>query len=205
MKNILERYPFFLVLLPAFVVIHLEKELHQVISYRFVIDRILIFFAVPLLLYTIIYFLNRSVKKSAFAAFILSIPFFYLGDLKNWLSSMLPGSLWQSYSFLLTALFLVSVLSISFVLKSESEFRKQFLLINTGLLLFITTDLALIAYSFNKGKYHLVNEIETENKPCDNCEKPDIYYIVLDTYTSGKILKSNFNYPNDITEDDLKK
>jgi hypothetical protein len=29
MKKILEKYPLFLLLLPAFVVIHLEKELHE--------------------------------------------------------------------------------------------------------------------------------------------------------------------------------
>ena len=76
MKRILEQYPFFLVLLPAFVIIHLEKELHQVISYKFVVDRIIIFFAVPLLLFAIAYVFTRSLKKASLISFILSFFFF---------------------------------------------------------------------------------------------------------------------------------
>ena len=83
MKKILERLPFFLILLPAFVAIHLEKELQQVISYRFVYDRIVIFFITPLLLFALIFFLKRNTKKSAILALSLSFPFLYFGDIKN--------------------------------------------------------------------------------------------------------------------------
>lgn len=204
MKQLLERYPFFLVLLPAFVTIHLEKELHQVISYRFVYDRIVIFFAVPVLLFFIIFLFNRSSKKSAFSAFILSLVFFYTGDLKNLLTFKFPESIWQSYSFLMTLLIVVIAITSYMIQRSRSDFSKQFLIINTGLMLFIIADFALIAFNLNKGKYELVNEIDINFNPSNNVEKPDIYYLVFDTYTSSSLLQSDFSYSNKYIETDLR-
>src|SRR6185436_5741576 len=110
MKRFFEQYPFFLVLLPAFVINHLEKKLHQVISYKFVVDRIIIFFAVPLLLLAIVYVFTKSLKKASLISFILSFFFFYTGELKNWLSIEFPGSFWGRYSFLLPLILIIVVL-----------------------------------------------------------------------------------------------
>jgi hypothetical protein len=202
MKRRFELYPFFLFLLPAFVTIHLEKELHQVIEYRFVYDRIIIFFVVPLLLFFLFFLINRSAKKAALIAFTLSIWFFYTGEIKNWMFHNHQNSLWGSYSFLLISILAFSTLVIYRTYKSKSEFRNHFLIINTGLLLFIAADIMSIA--FNKSNYQLAPETGINDTPCTNCEKPDIYYIIFDTYTSTPILESHFNYQNDFIEEDLR-
>ena len=174
MKKILERLPFFLILLPAFVAIHLEKELQQVISYRFVYDRIVIFFITPLLLFALIFFLKRNTKKSAILALSLSFPFFYFGDIKNWLSIKFPESIGQSYSFLLSLTTLILIFILYKTKKTNSDFRQLFLFINSGLMLFIVADLLFIVLNFNNPHYKIVQEPTITTSTCDSCEKPDI-------------------------------
>ncbi|MBL7752698.1 MAG: hypothetical protein JNN29_15050, partial [Chitinophagaceae bacterium] len=47
--KILRRYAFFLILLPLFVLVHLEKELPGLIHYHFIYDRLLVLFLLPFL------------------------------------------------------------------------------------------------------------------------------------------------------------
>src|SRR4030095_829030 len=166
MKRIFEQYAFFLVLLPAFVIIHLEKELHQVISYKFVIDMIIIFFALPLLLLAIVYVFTRSLKKASLISFILSFFFFYTGEIKNWLSIEFPGSIWGRYSFLLPVVLIISVLLLYRIIKTSKTLNRLFFIGNTGLLLFIIADLVSIVYGFKKDKFQLANDMELADTAC---------------------------------------
>ena len=109
MKKILEKYPLFLLLLPAFVVIHLEKELYHLIPYEFVYDRIVIFFVVPFLILGIWYLFLRSFSKASLITLSCLLPYYFTGDLKSWLSDQFPHSFLQSYSFLLPV-FIIMVL-----------------------------------------------------------------------------------------------
>ena len=71
-------------------------------------------------------------------------------------------------------------------------------------MLFIVADLLFIVLNFNNPHYKIVQEPTITTSTCDSCEKPDIYYIVVDTYTSSNILLTNFNYSNSFIEADLK-
>ncbi|MBI1342288.1 MAG: sulfatase-like hydrolase/transferase [Terrimonas sp.] len=196
MKRLFEKYPFFLVLLPLFVVIHLEKELHRLIPYHFVYDRILLFFCIPLLLTIFFLPIFRSLKKSALLSFVCSLFIFFLGDAKNSLSRYYPESMIQKYSVLLSASLLVLVVIIIRLKRSRSNFRKISLVLNTTLLLFITADVIAILFLERKNTYTMrEEEIQLQNS-CGDCEKPDIYYIIFDSYTSSAALAKDFNYSN---------
>ena len=45
------RLPFFLVLLPLFIVIHIERDLPGLIEYRFVYDHLFFLFLTPFVFY----------------------------------------------------------------------------------------------------------------------------------------------------------
>jgi len=204
MKKFLERYPIFLVLLPAFVVIHLEKELRGVINYRLVYDKIIIFFLVPLVVYGVFYLIFHSVKKSALMSFAFLMFFFFTGDLKNWLNQKLPDSIWQSYSFLVTVLLLILLFIFIMLRKTSYGLSKAFFIINAALLLFIIADLTQIILSGHKGKFNIVAETENKFPPCDTCSRPDIYYIIFDAYSSSELLLNRYGYSNFPLENELK-
>jgi sulfatase-like protein len=204
MKKFLERYPIFLVLLPAFVVIHLEKELRGVINYKLVYDKIIIIFLVPLVVYGVFYLIFRSVKKSAMMSFAFLVFFYFTGDIKNWINQKLPDSIWQSYSFLIPILLLILLLIFIMLRKMSYKISKAFFIINAALLLFIIADLTQILLSGHKGKFKIVTETQNKYPPCDTCSKPDIYYIVFDAYSSSELLQNLYGYSNLHLEDELK-
>jgi len=196
MKNFLERYPLFLVLLPAFVVIHLEKELRGVINYRLVTDKIIIFFMVPMVVYGVFFLIFRSLKKSALMSFAFLVFFYFTGDLKNWLNQKFPGSIWQSYSFLITVLLVILLLIFIMLRKMSYKISKAFLIINAALLLFIIADVTQMLLADQKGKFKIVTEPGNKYPTCDTCTKPDIYYIVFDAYSSSQLLQNLYGYSN---------
>src|SRR6187399_57660 len=144
MKKILEKYPLFLLTLPAFVVVHMEKELHHLIKYEFVYDRIIILFAAPFMILGILYIFFRNINIASLMTIGCLLPFYYTGDLKSWLSDKYPHSFLQSYFFLLSA-FLVILFVLFFILRKKRKApTRLFFFINTAILLFISADVVTI-------------------------------------------------------------
>ena len=131
------------------------------------------------------------------------LPFYFTGDLKNWLSAKFPHSFLQSYSFLLSV-FVVMLLVLFFILRKKRIVPgKLFLFINTAILLFIVADVFTIFFTGNKNIYTIDSQNELSYRACDSCKKPDIYYIIFDAYTSSKQLKDKYGYSNQAIEDYL--
>ena len=120
MRKFLEKYPLFLLLLPAFVVIHLENEWHSLIQYKFVYDRVIILFIAPPIILGIWYLFFRTIAIASLITISSLLPFYYTGDLKSWLSVKFPHSFLQSYSFLLSA-FAVVLLILFFYFKKKAN------------------------------------------------------------------------------------
>jgi hypothetical protein len=203
MKKILEKHPLFLLALPAFVVTHLEKELHDLIQYEFVYDRIIILFTIPFIILGIWYLFFRSISIASLMTLSCLLPFYYSGDLKNWLSDKFPRSFLQSYFFLLSV-FVVMLLALFFILRKKRTVQGRFFLfINTVLLLFIATDLITIFFRGSKNKYTIDDKKELSYQVCDSCKKPDIFYMIFDAYASSNHLKNEYGYSNQAIEDYL--
>ena len=202
MKKLLEKYPLFLLTLPAFVVIHLEKELHDLIQYEFVYDRIIILFTAPFIILGIWYMFFRNITVASLMTISCLLPFYYIGDLKSWLDKF-PRSFLQSYLFLL-AVFGITLLFLFYILrKKRTVSGKLFVFINTAILLFIAADAVTIFLKGNKNKYIVDGKNELSYQACDSCIKPDIYYIIFDTYSSWKQLKYEYGYSNQAIENYL--
>jgi hypothetical protein len=203
MKKILEKYPLFLLTLPSFVVIHLEKGLHHLIRMSLSMIGSLFCLSVPLIILGIWYLFLRSVSKASLMTLSCLLPFYYTGDLKSWLSGKFPHSFLQSYSFLLSV-FVVMVLVLLFILKRKRTVPgKLFFFINTAIFLFIAADVVTIFFTGSKNKYTIDGKNELSYRACDSCYKPDIYYIIFDAYTSSNQLKNEYGYSNQAIEDYL--
>jgi len=204
MRKFLEKYPLFLLLLPAFVVIHLENEWHTLIPYKFVYDRVIILFIVPFIILGIWYLFFRTISIASLMTLCCLLPLYYTGEFKNWLSDKFPHSFLQSYSFLMAVL-IVIVLVLFFVLRKKQALpRKLFFFINTAIFLFIAADVVKIFLLGSKNKYVVDVKHKLSYHPCDSCKKPDIYYIIFDAYASSKQLKDRYGYSNQAIDDYLR-
>ena len=197
------RLPFFLVLLPFFIVIHIERDLPGLIEYRFVYDHLFFLFLTPFVFLLIFYLLSRKPGKAAMQTFVVLLLFYFFGEIKNAIGIQTPNSFWQSYTFLVPVFFIPALLILYKVGRSNSTFAKHFLYINLGLLLFIAADVFILFNNKSKSGQFTAH-IPKDYKPCDSCSKPDIYYIIFDSYTSSLTLKQDFGYSNHGIENSLK-
>jgi sulfatase-like protein len=204
MKRIIERFPVYLMLLPAFVVVHFEMIITPPINYNLVLDKIIILFCVPFLFLLLFYLFFRSWNKAALMSFVSLLFFYFTGDVKNWLSQNFPRSIGQSYTLLLPVCFLILLVVFIILKKTKSTLQSHVFIINLAMLLFIAADLIQIFLKGHKGEYTIASESEKNLPTCDTCSPPDIFYIIFDAYTSSEYLNSRFRYSNCDVEEDLK-
>ena len=196
MKNGLKKYPFFLFLLPLFLVLHIWKEFHPLIELTIVYSEILILFFLPFILTGIFFLLTRSIRKAAVLSLIILLPFFFLGEIKDWLMQAIGSGFFRSYKFLLSATAVFVIICASIVFRTKSNFGRFFFYINTLLIIIIVIDLGLLLYRILVRDRNRDFPIAKSYQPCSNCEKPDIFYLVFDSYTSTGLLNEELNYNN---------
>lgn len=175
-------------LLPVFYCLHQYVQYAGLLSSTLTVLTavfLLLFFALCLVLfYRITRHYNRSLQVLTFLGFFG----LFFGTIKDALAT-LPVPLWSRYSFLLPALFLIGVAGTAFILR-KNDFRKSNLFQNLLLLLFISADVVTMFRPSFSGKQDMwVNQParHTDSLPAVT-EKPDIYYLVFDSYPGNRFL-----------------
>ena len=201
LKKTTEQIPFFLLTLPLFIIIHIERQYHHFIVYRFVYREILWLVAAPLVTFLVSYLLLQNLRRASLFSFVLLVIFYFFCDLKDWLHEVAGGVFVTKYIFLLPLMFLIIVLFFIIIKKTNRFFGKLFLYINTTLVLFIIIDIIGILFNTSVYKNDLGDRSKpmlSQYRPCNNCVKPDIYFIIFDEYTSSEVLQREFDYHNNI-------
>ena len=195
MKSILSRFPFFLLLLPLFIVVHIEKQFYELYRYELMYTRLAFIFLCPFAAWLFFRLFTKEVKKAAMLAFGSCLFIFYFNEIRYLMMRKFAGSFLSGYGFLLPALVILLVFFLYRVFKSKSNYRNTFLFLNTAFVLFILGDVALLV-SRRQLNQSLAAKNTIATPPCDTCVKPDIYYLLFDCYTSSQMLKQEFNYDN---------
>jgi hypothetical protein len=199
MKRLVEKTPFFLFLLPLFIVVHIEKEFYELYSYNLMYSRLAFLFLLPLFMFGFFRLFTRQYKKMALMALAFCLYIFYFGEIRYWLTRKFPNSLLSGYGFLLPVLLLIALFFIIRIYRSKKNFNRSFLFINAALTLFIVGDLIQLFARLNVNQSQKTTLL-ADYKPCDTCAKPDIYYLLFDCYTSSQMLKQEFGYDNAVTD-----
>ena len=190
------RFPFFLLLLPAFIFLHIEKDYSSLINYASGIKEILILFAAPIAVYAFSWLLYRSVPKANLFSLVFLFFFFFFGDIKDFLSKNIPGSFLQSYTVLIPLSIVIISISGIAVKRATGDFSRLFGFVHLALLLFIAVDLVAMIWPAKKGVFISDMADTPPFQPCKTCATPDIYYILLDEYTSSRNMQEQFGYDN---------
>lgn len=195
MKNILSRIPFFLFLLPLFIVVHIEKQFYELYRYELMYSRLAFIFLMPFAAWFFFRLFTKDWKKAAMLAFASCLFIFYFNEVRYLMARRFTGSFVSGYGFLLPVLLLVLGVFLYRIGKNKNGFSKSFLFINIAFLLFIAGDIFLLV-SRRQLSHSLAAKEAMATTPCDTCTKPDIYYLLFDCYTSSKTLKEEFHYDN---------
>ncbi|RYY88693.1 MAG: hypothetical protein EOO15_08310 [Chitinophagaceae bacterium] len=184
------RLPLFLLLFPLFIVLNIENNYHHMIEYRFVWKEILLLCFLPLAGFLLAALGLRSWRLAALFAFPLYAIFYFGGPLKGWADKHLPATLASFFLWLPLLLLFFTVLFIW--LRRRRPMGSRFLQWANGLILiYIVIELVRFAGTPRSG-----NDLGDPEKTLSRNytvqpgqPRPDIYYIVMDGYTTSPVLQ----------------
>jgi len=191
--TILQNRPWFILLLPVFLVLHIEKNYTGLISYGLVWKPILYLIFAAIAVYFLLIVLIRDKSKAGAIAFIVLLVYYFFADVKDWLHEQSPTAWYSRYVFVVPTMVLITTFTVLWMTRHSRKLTRFFLFANLLLLISVLTDLASI--SFKK----LANSnpsARLEIKPCPNCKLPDVFYIIFDSYSSSDLLRNEFGFDN---------
>lgn len=195
----LKRWPLFMLLLPAFFVLHGYLENLDFIALTDVFLLIAIYSFATALVFLVFYFFYKkdSIKASITTTCIMFFYFFF-GPIQNFLED--HSSYLHKFSVLLPLIAISIVTLIIFLKKTASIPEKLLLFGNSLLFIYITLDIVLIIHKkYNTPEQHS-SELNSLKKITISPQqaRPDIYFLLLDEYTSSAALKEYNGFRNDL-------
>lgn len=208
MKNkllhLLRTQPFFLVLLPAFFVLHGLRENYGVVPVPVAWLLFGTYVAAVLLFTGLAWIGYRSWMKAAlFACCIMAFHFFF-GAVHDLLRDWFPGRLVTRHVFILPVSLVLFISLAILIRKRKSGFTGTTRFLNSLLLVLILLDFSLLFVTMaDQPKQSAVSTVEKWTG-CDSCKKPDIYLVITDGYPGRKELTDILKYDNSRMEDSLR-
>jgi Sulfatase len=197
--KILQAYPFYTFLLPVFFVLHNFMQYYGLVA---IAPALVLLIEIELLFlagFMVIRLLTRNTQRSAQLMMLTgSIALFY-GVLKDFLSHTAAVPFLARYSILLPLLLVISVLVIIRIFKKK-DFSKTNYFQNAMLLLFLLAEAAGILFSgvapyLQQNQLVKKSGVNPDSIPVST-ERPDVYFLVFDSYPGPGFLKELLQYSN---------
>lgn len=200
--TILKTRPLYLLLLPVFFVLHGFLENFGFVSAK---DASVLCLSYILLTFSIAFFsyiFFRSWTKAAMITVIWMSFFFFFGAVHEFLKENIPVRFFSRYSFLLAFVFVVLIVIFILLKKTRKPLYRTTSFLNSLFIIYIIVDgIGVLVKTFGPQDQGLsIYSFAGANnyKICDTCKKPDIYFLLMDEYTSSLGLKQMFDFDNDL-------
>lgn len=197
----LRKYSFYPVLLTIFFVLHGYLENYGFISPCEGFLLAIIYTASTLVAGLAGWLFFRDITKAALIACVLMAIYFFFGAVHDFLKEH-AGSFFSSYMVLLSAFSILLIVLIVYLKKSNRTFKQLTIFLNLLFIVYIVVDLSnLVSKTFRTADSGLsVYSFAKNNmyQPCDSCDKPDIYFLLMDSYASTVALAKWYQFHNDL-------
>lgn len=196
MKRRLLTIPFFVFLLPVFFVFHGFQENLGYIHPGEAIILTLVYLAGAAIVFALAWLFYRNATKAALAAGLILAFYFFFGALQDFLKSHLHAI--SRYAVIVPLFLLAAITWIIFLRRTRTNLSRITLYLNVLLLIYIAVDGLLLI-----NLHMLVPFVEGKRASRTTFtlnyyggEKPDIYFLIFDAYTSSKALNEQYHYDN---------
>lgn len=188
-------------LIPLFFILHGYNESFGLIPSSTIIYLFLKYCLITNIVFLISVFFLRDINRSTtFALYILLI-FFFFGAFHDSVKKFLSNTFLVSYSFLLPLFFLTTIFTFLWIKKTNKNLGH---IVKFFRIVFIAIIIFEIGFYIDKQFVNRpINNLAGNVRPINNIKinaedqkKPDIFFVVLDGYTSSLCLKEEFNYSN---------
>ncbi len=199
----LRNKPIFLFLLPLFFVLHGFTENYYSVPLKDALVLTLLYIAIALIIACLCWLYFRSITKAALMAFLLLGYNFIFGSVRDMLSKHFGKTFLWHYSFILPASFLFFLAIFIWLKKRKTPLTKLLSYLNLLFALLVVIDTIWLGSKMittTHASAGISKEVHIIN---DTCNKPDIYFIILDAYSGNTALKEKFNFDNSEFENEL--
>jgi hypothetical protein len=199
----MKRYPLHFIVIIIFFLTHGYAENLGLLSLKDPVTFFLICVAISSVALLGFYFIFRSwIKAGIFTSFLLLLYLFF-GAILDALQHF--GKI--HYRFLLPILALLVIIVGIVVARAKQNLIRVNFYLNMVFLIFIVYDLLTITFFSGAARKEVAAIHPTFNDHltnCDSCNKPDIYFLLLDQYCGSSTLKKYTQYDNSSFETFLK-
>ena len=201
-KSFLQKYPLFLLTIPLVFLINALNHYYKLLHLEYIIIKVILYLVIPVLLYILLSLTWKHHKKAGIVMFFLLLIFYFFSLLYDWLKSFQAPGIIASYKSLLLLLTAGLIALVLYLRKKQGNFNTFYYTANLififlllgGIIQYVILGATNAGLKNDQGDPHKL--LSKQYKPCDTCQKPDIYFIVLDSYTNSKTLSSEFGYSN---------
>jgi len=195
----------YVALLPAFFVLHGYVDFFEVLFFRNVLKLYGLYLLVSAVLLIVFRFFFKSFSKAALFVFFLMCYYFFFGPIHDAAKKLMGQNFLTSYSLILPASLIFFFVLFVIIKKTKSSLFKlsRFLSVLLGVLIIV--DLVQLINKVRISKSEKMASAKTNFTACNNCKKPDVYFIVLDEYAGNRELKEALQFDNSEFENELNK
>src|SRR5258705_9066085 len=202
--HIIRTKPIFLFLLPPFFVLHGFRENYDFVPVKDALLLTAVYIGVSIAISFLFWLLFRSFTKANLVAFFIMAFNFFFGSVHDSLRNIFPGSFITKYMFILPTAAILFIILLIVLKKRKSPLFKLSYYLNILFVVLLLTDACLLAAKIMNRK-KVAYTIPEGLVSCNNCPKPDIYFILADEYAGNKELNDLFQFDDSAFLDKLDK
>jgi hypothetical protein len=194
MKTTLRRYPFFLLLLPIFFVIHGFNEAFAYVSASDCAILMASYAVAALLLFAVFRLLfKNSIAAALFSSFLMAFYLFF-GAIRDFLGR---HHISHRYTLVLVVFVVAGVLLLVRI-RRKRGWATFVLFLNLLFLVYLLVDIGgIIQKSATIGTPRVSPyPLAATGNACDTCSRPDIYFLIFDEYSSSDVLSRIYHHDN---------
>jgi hypothetical protein len=193
MMNVFKRWPLYPWLFVLYPILFVYAQNVDEIFVEEVAIVLTFFLALATLLFRIFNRISKNIYFSAALLTVLIIPFFTYGHIATLTDNLFPDIALSALYFLLC----VSGIVIIVRMRKTWNFEYSVASLNLiGAVLILMTLPALLGYYYRQMIQPPDSEAFEHPRLDDSTQRPDIYYIILDAYSSNRHLLRDFGYDN---------
>lgn len=208
MKNkflhIIRTKPVFLFLLPVFFVLHGYMENYDFIPVKDALILTGVYITASIVFSLLFWLLYRNFTKANIAAFCILFFNLFFGSIHDALKKIFSNAFITKYIFILPVTVLLFIALFIILKKRKKPLLKLTYYLNTLLVVLLIADAVLLTSKIlrkKKSSYSLPAGFTA----CNNCPKPDIYFILADEYAGNTELKDLFQFDDSVFLNQLAK
>lgn len=159
------------------------------------------------LLFKLLSFIFKNKAKAGLVISLCEIYFFFFRPLYRKIKILtFTDFVYLKYTYAVIIWSVIFILIIIFTIRKRAQFQTVTKIFNfVSILLIVFSSISLVGYVFENKSQDAFRGVETDNSVKKhtiesslgkNTHSPDIYYIILDSYTSSDVLRRFYNFNN---------